>query len=151
MIYSQMVYPSFNFSIIKLGTIVEAGDRVNYHQYQLHRNPQYWDRPTEFIPERWSEKKNIKHPFQFLPFHAGQMACLGQHMAFTEGTSGLVSNLTTALIMSASLFQKFDLSLARNQKIVPFYGNYKSETRTDDVGLVMPAMNGIKFDMKPRC
>lgn len=84
MIFFLMVKLDYIPSPTELGTIVKAGDRVNYHQYQLHRNPKYWDRPLEFIPERWTEK-NIKHPFQFLPFHAGPMSCLGQHMAVNEG------------------------------------------------------------------
>lgn len=45
------------------GTKIKAGDRIAYAQYFLHRNPKYWERPEEFIPERW-ENSNLKHAFQ---------------------------------------------------------------------------------------
>eukprot|EP01127_Copromyxa_protea_P000131 TRINITY_DN1012_c0_g1_i3.p1 TRINITY_DN1012_c0_g1~~TRINITY_DN1012_c0_g1_i3.p1 ORF type:complete len:255 (-),score=49.12 TRINITY_DN1012_c0_g1_i3:69-833(-) len=129
------LYPSVPFTartalkddVLPDGAIVKAGDRVIYHQFQVHRNPKYWSNPESFIPSRWESKEDLKHPFQFLPFHAGPMSCLGQHMAVME-----------AMTMAALVFQKFDLEVTPGQKIIPFYG------------LVMPAMNGIKFDLKLR-
>eukprot|EP01126_Amoeba_proteus_P060530 TRINITY_DN8011_c0_g1_i4.p1 TRINITY_DN8011_c0_g1~~TRINITY_DN8011_c0_g1_i4.p1 ORF type:complete len:219 (+),score=36.57 TRINITY_DN8011_c0_g1_i4:921-1577(+) len=104
------------------GTIVKSGDRIVYHEYMVHRNPKYWNNPETFDPDRWMDKELIKSSLQYVPFHAGPMSCLGQHMAMIE-----------AQTMLALLFQKFDLKLVANQKVYPFYG------------IVMPALDGIKF------
>lgn len=51
--------------------------------YQLHHHPDYWERPDDFIPERWEgEAKIEKHAY--IPFAAGQRMCMGNHFALME-------------------------------------------------------------------
>jgi cytochrome P450 len=77
--------------------------------YCMGRMEKYWDRPLEFLPERWldPEKNKERHPFLFIPFQgartaplhhlfglsthsglssfsAGPRTCLGQNMAYLE-------------------------------------------------------------------
>ena len=49
-----------------------AGTTLSLHIYGLHHNKHVWDRPMEYIPERFS-KENVANmdPFQFVPFSAG--------------------------------------------------------------------------------
>ncbi|EQB53508.1 hypothetical protein CGLO_06756 [Colletotrichum gloeosporioides Cg-14] len=54
----------------------------------IHHNPRYWERPHEFIPERFLEKTK-DDPLQppangWRPFERGPRACIGQEMALTE-------------------------------------------------------------------
>eukprot|EP01126_Amoeba_proteus_P058997 TRINITY_DN7676_c0_g2_i4.p1 TRINITY_DN7676_c0_g2~~TRINITY_DN7676_c0_g2_i4.p1 ORF type:complete len:465 (+),score=80.99 TRINITY_DN7676_c0_g2_i4:206-1600(+) len=96
--------------ILPGGIKISAGTSVTYSQYFLHHNPLYWDKPEEFLPERW-EKQEMKHPFQYTPFHAGPMQCLGRHMAHIE-----------AKILLTSLLRRFKFELVPNQKIIPTMG-----------------------------
>jgi len=69
--------------ILPSGLPIKKGERMNMNVYDLHRSKKYWDDPEEFIPERW-DKKPITHPFQFIPFYAGPMVCLGKQLALLE-------------------------------------------------------------------
>ncbi|WP_281235345.1 cytochrome P450 [Flavobacterium gelatinilyticum] len=52
--------------------------------YELHRNPKYWERPDEFIPERFlGEQKKKSMPY-FYPFGAGPRMCIGSGFAVYE-------------------------------------------------------------------
>jgi cytochrome P450 family 4 len=52
--------------------------------YSLHRNPEFWNRPDDFIPERWIDI-DLKDPGQsngaYMPFAAGPRNCLGRPIA----------------------------------------------------------------------
>ena len=112
------LYPSVPFTtrtaikddILPGGIKVEAGTSVAYSQFYLHRNPKYWDNPEKFTPERW-DNIEMKHPFQYTPFHAGPMQCLGRHMAHIE-----------AKILFTNVFKRFKFTLHPNQEIIPTMG-----------------------------
>eukprot|EP00028_Trichosphaerium_sp_Am-I-7-wt_P000059 CAMPEP_0168524260 /NCGR_PEP_ID=MMETSP0405-20121227/10536_1 /TAXON_ID=498012 /ORGANISM="Trichosphaerium sp, Strain Am-I-7 wt" /LENGTH=96 /DNA_ID=CAMNT_0008546417 /DNA_START=743 /DNA_END=1029 /DNA_ORIENTATION=+ len=77
-------------------------------QYLTHRDPQWWNKPEEFLPERWDDPHLLKHPYQFIPFHAGPQICLGKGLALMEAK--------TVLIM---LFQRFKFSLDPTHEVKP--------------------------------
>jgi cytochrome P450 family 4 len=55
--------------------------------YSLHHNPDFWDKPEEFIPERFlpeNAQATMKHPWQYVPFSAGPRNCIGQRFARYE-------------------------------------------------------------------
>lgn len=52
--------------------------------HQIHRNPENWENPTEFNPERFSESRSISD-FYF-PFGAGPRKCIGNNFAMYEIT-----------------------------------------------------------------
>ncbi|GKC31665.1 cytochrome P450 81E8-like protein [Tanacetum coccineum] len=41
--------------------------------WAIHRDPAMWDKPNEFIPERFDEKRDDK--YKMLPFGVGRRAC----------------------------------------------------------------------------
>ncbi|KAL7452116.1 hypothetical protein ACHAWC_003854, partial [Mediolabrus comicus] len=55
--------------------------------YSLHRNPKLWDRPDEFLPERWidselrSKDVGQQEHGAYMPFAIGPRNCLGQPLA----------------------------------------------------------------------
>ena len=65
--------------------------------WDLHMNPELWDEPGVFKPERWLDDngKHISHPFQFLPFSTGRRVCVGETLAKAQ-----------LHMMTAILFQK---------------------------------------------
>ncbi len=48
----------------------------------MHRNPEYWDRPDQFIPDRWNDPNLNKEAY--IPFGAGPRLCIGEHFAMME-------------------------------------------------------------------
>ncbi|KAF0684083.1 Aste57867_23929 [Aphanomyces stellatus] len=61
----------------------------------MHRDPQYWDRPDEFVPERFvdgspaflndcARRGTHSHAFHYMPFGAGAKSCIGQRFAMAE-------------------------------------------------------------------
>jgi len=66
------------------GKKVLKGTNLFLSIYSLHRNPKYWEKPNEFIPERWESDIEKRHPFLYIPFSAGPRNCIGQNFAKNE-------------------------------------------------------------------
>uniref|UniRef100_A0A2P2MR43 Flavonoid 3'-monooxygenase n=1 Tax=Rhizophora mucronata TaxID=61149 RepID=A0A2P2MR43_RHIMU len=71
----------------KLGEYtIPSGSTVFLNAYAIHRDPQLWDRPLEFQPERFLCAESIKfdlsgNNFQYLPFGSGRRVCAGLPLA----------------------------------------------------------------------
>lgn len=61
------------------GYDVEKGTTVLVNVWTIGRDPKYWDRAEEFLPERFLEKDIDMdgHNFSFLPFGSGRRRCPG--------------------------------------------------------------------------
>jgi cytochrome P450 len=58
---------------------------LNIHA--LHRHPEFWPRPWEFDPDRFSPPEVAKRPrHAYIPFGSGPRVCIGKHFALTELT-----------------------------------------------------------------
>lgn len=64
---------------------IPAGHNVGVNIYGMHRHPEYWDRPDDFIPDRF-EDFDLKgdNRFLFLPFGGGPRICIGNNFAMME-------------------------------------------------------------------
>ncbi len=55
-------------------------------QYVTHRDPEYFDEPEKFKPERWTLKMQESLPdFAYFPFGGGARRCIGEQFSWTEG------------------------------------------------------------------
>lgn len=63
-------------------TNIPGGTSIIVAPYLLHRDERFFDKPMDFIPERWSKdsKKQISR-MTYLPFGAGKRSCLGEAFA----------------------------------------------------------------------
>ncbi len=69
------------------GKHVPAGERLIYSIYLTHRDPDIWEDPDDFKPERFAQGR--KHPpFAYVPFGGGPRACIGA--AFGQAEARLV-------------------------------------------------------------
>ncbi|WP_418003703.1 cytochrome P450 [Mycobacterium sp. PDNC021] len=72
------------------GFRVEAGSMLLVGVYAMHRDPELWDRPLEFDPDRFSAGRS-RMQWQFLPFGGGPRSCIGEFFALTAATLELAS------------------------------------------------------------
>lgn len=77
-------------------------------QYVMHRDARFWERPDEFVPERWETQsvKEAGNKFIYFPFSKGIRSCIGESFAWMEG-----------VLLLASLGRNWKLKLVENQKI----------------------------------
>jgi cytochrome P450 len=81
---------------------IRKGDVLSIDIFRLHNNPDEWQSPTEFIPERFDSKNPFyltplgkpRNPFSFAPFLGGQRICIGKTFIET------ISKLTVPTLIS---------------------------------------------------
>ncbi|XP_039479318.1 uncharacterized protein LOC120443936 [Drosophila santomea] len=76
------------------GLILPKGSQIAVQVFDIHRNPEYWDSPEEFRPERFlPENSQNRHTYAYIPFSAGQRNCIGQKFAMQEMKTLMVAVL----------------------------------------------------------
>lgn len=65
------------------GMILPKGSNLLFSIYEIHRHPDFWKNPEEFIPERFLEK-DVKFSNNYFPFGAGPRMCIGNNFAMYE-------------------------------------------------------------------
>jgi cytochrome P450 len=67
------------------GYRVRPGHTVLVSPWVMHHDPRWFDRPDEFLPERWAPGAAARVPrYAYLPFGAGPRVCIGNTFALTE-------------------------------------------------------------------
>ncbi|XP_015894466.2 cytochrome P450 71B34 [Ziziphus jujuba] len=69
--------------------------QVQVNVWGIGRDPEYWENPDEFVPERFADD-SIDYrgqDFEFLPFGSGRRICPGMYMATTTMELGLANLL----------------------------------------------------------
>ncbi|GFY37958.1 cytochrome P450 3A8 [Trichonephila inaurata madagascariensis] len=67
------------------GITVEKGMRAIIPIYSMHYDPDFFQDPESFNPERFMDGYEPKHPqYAYLPFGAGPRNCLGMRFALLE-------------------------------------------------------------------
>ncbi len=67
------------------GYPIPPGSLVIISPYVVHRNPQFWDQPEMFSPQRFSPaQEGSRHRFAYIPFGAGPRLCIGNQFASIE-------------------------------------------------------------------
>ena len=60
------------------GYHIPAGTVVSHSNYVYHNDPEVFDRPEEFVPERWLAADTKAMDRQLLSFSKGSRSCLGK-------------------------------------------------------------------------
>ncbi|CAL8241252.1 unnamed protein product [Merluccius merluccius] len=67
------------------GHSISCGTRVLINMWAIHHDPQHWDQPDLFKPERFLDDQGHRvTPPCFLPFGAGPRVCVGESLARME-------------------------------------------------------------------
>ncbi|CAH1153439.1 unnamed protein product [Phaedon cochleariae] len=82
------------------GFSIPKGTMVFINNYELNVGKEYWNKPDEFLPERFlSPAGNVVKPTHFIPFSTGKRTCIGQRLV-----------QCFSFVILATLLQKFDVS-----------------------------------------
>lgn len=97
------------------GRKLRKGTSLIIPVYAIHRDPNIWENPNNFVPERFDSESLTKHAksFSYLPFGAGQKICIGRTQALLE----LISII-------ASLVQNVKMDFTQNDIRVEFSGGF---------------------------
>jgi len=71
------------------GVEAPAGTMVWLISPFLHRLPEYWTRPDDFDPDRFSDERaeHKRHPFLYIPFGGDMHTCLGMQLSILQARS----------------------------------------------------------------
>jgi cytochrome P450 len=88
------------------GFRIPAGSLVWVSPYVTHRHPDFWERPEEFEPDRFSPERSAARPrFAYFPFGSGPRMCVGAHFATTVARLALASVLPRFRLRLAEGFE----------------------------------------------
>ncbi|MCM4155340.1 cytochrome P450 [Gramella sp. AN32] len=62
---------------------LEPKSNLLFSLYEIHRHPDLWEDPNNFMPERFENAGN-KYSSQYFPFGAGPRKCIGNNFAMFE-------------------------------------------------------------------
>jgi cytochrome P450 len=89
---------------------VARGTSVTMSQWVMHRDPRYFDEPSEFDPDRWAGGLLGSLPrFAYFPFGGGPRGCIGESFAMAE-----------ALLILVTIAQRFRLKLIDREPVSPW-------------------------------
>lgn len=72
------------------GKEIKVGDRIVLFAYGTHHSPKYWEKPEEFMPERFmGEAAKKRKPYTYIPLGGGKRSCIGGAMSQVENTLAL--------------------------------------------------------------
>jgi cytochrome P450 len=66
------------------GKLLPGGTIVTLQMYAVHTDPNLWEEPDKFMPERWLKENPIDVFNRIIPFSRGVRACIGRNLAEAE-------------------------------------------------------------------
>lgn len=82
-----------NEETVVLGHRFPAGVNVMAPTWQVHHDPEVWEDPFRFDPERFREGLRAHHPAAFIPFGLGPRECLGKRFSVLEIKAAICTTL----------------------------------------------------------
>lgn len=91
------------------GYDIPAGVTIFISPWVIHRDPRHYDRPEDFLPDRWLDDLRHRLPrFAYMPFGGGPRICIGQRFAMIE-----------AVLLLATILRQVRIDWIGNRPIVP--------------------------------
>ncbi|XP_054715394.1 cytochrome P450 18a1-like [Uloborus diversus] len=82
------------------GYFIPKDSHVLPNLWAIHMDPELWDRPEEFRPERFLVNGRVVKPSFFMPFSVGRRMCVGDNLTRME-----------VFLFLTSLLQQFELKV----------------------------------------
>ena len=91
------------------GYPLPAGSNVVMSPWIMHRDPRFFENPSQFDPDRWTPETTQRLPrFAYFPFGGGPRLCIGASFATME-----------ACLILAAIAQRFQLRLVPGHPVAP--------------------------------
>jgi cytochrome P450 len=92
------------------GYRVPRGRTVLMSQWVVHRDPRFFERPEEFLPQRWADDLAARLPkYAYFPFGGGPRVCIGNTFALME-----------AVLILATVAQRYRFTLKPGCTVTPW-------------------------------
>ena len=102
----------------------EPGSNLLFSIYEIHRHPDLWKQPNNFLPERFAEGGR-QFSAQYFPFGAGPRKCIGNNFAMFEMIIAV-----TELLKKYKIYPKFeDIDITPLITLKPKNANLRFERR----------------------
>ncbi|WP_436924566.1 cytochrome P450 [Halosimplex amylolyticum] len=89
------------------GYTIPEGSTLSINQWTVHRDPDLYDDPMAFRPDRWTDEMEQSLPrLAYFPFSAGPRRCVGDRFAMLE-----------AKVVLATLLQRYHLELVSDPSL----------------------------------
>ncbi|WCJ37983.1 cytochrome P450 family 82 subfamily C polypeptide 4 [Euphorbia peplus] len=112
---------------------IPKGTRLFTNFWKLHRDPDIWSEPDEFVPERFLTNQShldvSGKNFEYLPFSAGRRSCPGANLA-----------MQIIHLSLARLIQAFDITTPGNEAV----------DMTEGQGIILPKKTPLQVVLTPR-
>lgn len=105
-----------DYQLKETNTVIEKGTNILISVDGLQYDPQYYDQPNRFMPERFNEKRNGNKSTQEMPFLAfggGPRNCLGLRLG------KLQSKLAVIALLQKFRFELGEEHLNEELKFIP--------------------------------
>ena len=104
------------------GYAIPAGTTVVSLTYGIHHNPDLWEQPTRFDPERFAGAADAqRHKLAWMPFGAGQRQCIGKDFSIMEAQiilAMIVQRYTMHAVPGSSVRPKFSTTLKPDRPVL---------------------------------
>jgi cytochrome P450 len=91
------------------GYRVPRGTQLFAFQWVTQRDPRFFERPDEFVPERWATESVQTMPkYAYFPFGGGPRQCIGNYFAMME-----------VVLLLATIGQQFRFSVEQAVEVLP--------------------------------
>ncbi|XP_055927373.1 cytochrome P450 18a1-like [Argiope bruennichi] len=88
------------------GYFIPEGTHIIPNLWSIHMDPNLWDSPEEFRPERFLVDGAVVKPQHFMPFSVGRRMCVGDILTKME-----------VFLFLTGLLQKFDLEVPADEEL----------------------------------
>eukprot|EP01132_Coremiostelium_polycephalum_P003800 gene3800-4729_t len=128
------------------GIFIPKGAQLIQNIYGLLHSPDYWDRPNEFIPERFLTADDQPENIAFIPFGVGQRNCIGQSLAYEEiyiAISNILMNFEISSIDGKMIDDTELFGLTIKPKIFGIKKNWRNKNEAKGVGIAFPFIGNL--------